>query len=117
MFGKSHSTPHTPDKFNRPGKHKVPHTPNIRQSLLLAIGVFGLVTLAALTVGAALFGASAQAGSAPAQGYLGIAPPAQPASIAAPSVACSTFSFGAATNFTVGASPYSVAVGDFNRDG
>src|SRR5215213_2366808 len=39
------------------------------------------------------------------------------ASTEAPSVACSTLSFAPPTNLPVGANPWAVAVGDFNRDG
>src|SRR5829696_5042886 len=39
------------------------------------------------------------------------------ASPASPEIACTSFGFGAATNFAAGTSPQSVAIGDFNRNG
>src|SRR5690349_6794616 len=67
-------------------------------------------------IGAAL--AALLAGAAPAAAPA-LAPAFAPVGAAqAPLVlSCSTASFGAPTNFTVGTNPYSVAVGDFNRDG
>src|SRR5438132_619229 len=52
-----------------------------------------------LPVGLAPFSDSAEAGSASARGYLGVAPPASPA---APSIVCSTLSFAPAANYAVG---------------
>src|SRR5215217_422873 len=101
MFGKSDSIT-TTHMLNSPGRGNVLHTSGTRKLLLLVRGVIGLAALVSLVAGTFLFTASAQVSAA---------------STEAPSVACSTLSFAPPTNLPVGANPWAVAVGDFNRDG
>jgi hypothetical protein len=93
----------------------------VQPRTILMISIVGAV-LAALLVGgsamAKILSVGGSAGGAPAAAPASAPASAPVAAVQAPLIlTCSTASFGAPTNFTVGTNPYSVAVGDFNRDG
>ena len=88
----------------RHSRSKVSRSP--RPNFLAVLGT------AAVVIGLLLLSAPAGAGAGSTAGL-----PGAHVSPAAPSVGCSPFGFGPATNFAAGSVPESVAVGDFNKDG
>src|SRR5437764_13482705 len=82
----------------------------IRNILIICIG------LAALVLGGSSAAKAFPAG--PSVYAVPVSAPVSAAMVRAPLIlSCSTANFGGATNFSMGTSPSSVAVGDFNRDG
>src|SRR5438552_13107165 len=87
----------------------------------ILIALAGLL-LAGLFLGAGKAAAAFPAGlptGAASGGSVGASGPTGPTQggFAPQAASCSTASFGAATNYATGTNPWSVAVGDFNRDG